>query len=164
MNISLGERTAETVKTYFKAADRDIIKKYLPQKAKTVEEALEDYEKTLLPDAKSYGRIISVDGKYIGDVWCYCIDLEETPNAMISYCIFDVDYWGKGVMTRALELFIDEIVCKFGFKTLGAFTCMENSASVKVLERCGFKLKEEISEEGAMSGYFQRNLCVMQED
>lgn len=158
MNISLGDRSAETVKTYFRAADCDIIRKYLPQKAKTVEEALEDYEKTLLPDAKSYGRIISADGKYIGDVWCYCIDFEETPNAMISYCIFDVDYWGKGIMTKALELFIDEIVSRYGFKTLGAFTYMENSASIKVLERCGFELKEEFSEDGAISGYFQRSL------
>lgn len=158
MNISLGERTAETVKTYFKAADRDIIRKYLPQKAETVEEALEDYEKPLLPDAKSYGRIISADGKYIGDAWCYCIDFEETPNAMISYCIFDVDYWGKGVMTRALELFVDEIISRYGFKTLGAFTYMENSASVKVLEKCGFELKEEFFEDGVMSGYFQRSL------
>lgn len=51
MVIILGERTADTVKIYFEKANKPEIKQVLPQKAKTVEEALTDYEKTLLPNA-----------------------------------------------------------------------------------------------------------------
>lgn len=155
MDISLGRRTAETVKAYFKAAQNPTVKKYLPQKAKTAEEALADYEQTLLPNAKSYGRTVWADGRHIGDVWCYCIDMEETPNAMVSFCVFDADYWGKGVMTEALGLFLDEISDRYGLKTVGAFTYLENAASVRVLEKCGFTLREEIDEDGVTSGYFQ---------
>lgn len=158
MNVYLGDRTADTVITYFNAAGNDIIKKFLPQKAKTVEKALEDYEQSLLPDAKSYGRTIWAENKYIGDIWCYCIDFNETPNAMISYCIFNTDYWGKGVMTTALKLFLKEIYDRYGFKTVGAFTYMENVSSVRVLEKCGFNCLEKISEEGIISGYYQRYL------
>ena len=83
--IVLGERTEETVRVYFEKANQPEIKAMLPQKAQTVEEALEDYKETLLPSATSFGRTIVVDGKYVGDVWCYCIDKEDTPNAMLSY-------------------------------------------------------------------------------
>lgn len=48
MNISLRNRTDETVKIYFEKANRPEIKKVLPQKAQTVEEALEDYRASLL--------------------------------------------------------------------------------------------------------------------
>ena len=44
MVITLEKRTADSVRTYFEKADRPEIKQVLPQKAKTVEEALEDYE------------------------------------------------------------------------------------------------------------------------
>ncbi len=88
MKIELGERTAETVAIYFMKAQQRSIKSTLPQKARTVEEALRDYRDTLLPDAASYGRTITVDDVYVGDGWCYCIDKAGTPNAMLSYFVF----------------------------------------------------------------------------
>ena len=69
MIIALKERTADSVRTYFEKANRPEIKQVLPQKAKTVEEALADYEESLLPNAASFGQTVYVDGKYVGDVW-----------------------------------------------------------------------------------------------
>lgn len=115
MEISLGTRTADTVRTYFEKARNPVIKAMLPQKAATVEEALKDYEDTLLPDAASYGRTILADGIYVGDIWCYCIDPDEDPNAMLSFCVFDESVWNKGIATTAARLFLHEafllIVC-----------------------------------------------------
>jgi hypothetical protein len=71
MDITLRQRTAETVREYFIRANTPEIKEMLPQKAKTVEEALVDYEKTLLPTVTSYGKTIWVDDVYVGDIWCY---------------------------------------------------------------------------------------------
>ena len=59
--------------------------------SKTVEEALADYEETLLPNATSFGQTVYVDGKYVGDVWCYCIDMDDEPNCMLSFCIFELE-------------------------------------------------------------------------
>lgn len=155
MKIELGERTAETVALYFVKAQQQIIKDTLPQKAKTVEEALSDYQETLLPDATSYGRTIIVNGAYIGDVWCYCIDKEDTPNAMLSYCIFDDSYWNQGIATAAVSLFLNEIKGKYELHTIGAFTFSENRASIKVLEKNGFSFVEEFYEDRRKSQYFQ---------
>lgn len=155
MIITLEERTADTVKIYFEKASKPEIKQVLPQKAKTVEEALEDYEKTLLPDANSFGQTVYVDGQYVGDVWCYCIDLDDEPNCMVSYCIFEPEYWFKGIATTALNMFIQTISAKYKVKTIGAFTFAHNHASIRVLEKNGFALVEEFEEEGIWSKYFQ---------
>ena len=155
MVITLEKRTADTVKTYFEKANRPEIKQVLPQKAKTVEEALEDYEQTLLPNAKSYGRTVYVDGNYVGDVWCYCIDPDDEPNSMLSFCIFEPEYWSKGIATAAVKMFIQKICACYHVKTIGAFTFAHNLASIRVLEKNGFVLMEEFEEDGVLSMYFQ---------
>ena len=155
MNICLGDRTAEKVKIYFEKANTPEIKAVLPQKAQTVEEALEDYEKTLLPGAASYGRTISADGKYIGDVWCYCIDRNEEPNAMLSYCIFEKAYRSLGIATKAVAMFLKESGDNYHLQTVGAFTYADNTPSIRVLEKNGFVPTEEFEENGRRSVYFR---------
>ena len=155
MVITLGERTAETVRIYFEKANRPEIKKVLPQKAKTVEEALADYEKTRLPGATSFGQTILADGQYVGDIWCYCIDMEDEPNCMVSFCVFELESWSKGIATAALKLFIEAICVKYGVKTIGAFTYANNLASISVLEKNGFSVMEEFEENGVLSKYLQ---------
>ena len=155
MVITLGERTAETVRIFFEKANRPEIKKVLPQKAKTVEEALADYEKTRLPGATSFGQTILADGRYVGDVWCYCINMEDEPNCMVSFCVFELESWSKGIATAALKLFIEAIRAKYGVKTIGAFTYANNLASISVLEKNGFSVMEEFEENGVLSKYLQ---------
>ena len=155
MVITLGKRTAETVRIYFEKANRPEIKKVLPQKAKTVEEALADYEKTRLPGATSFGQTILADGRYVGDIWCYCIDMEDEPNCMVSFCVFELESWSKGIATAALKLFIEAIRAKYGVKTIGAFTYANNLASISVLEKNGFSVMEEFEENGVLSKYLQ---------
>ncbi len=158
MKLTLGDRTEETVAVYFEKASAPDIRRLLPQRAATLEEALADYRRTLLPDAHSYGRTIWADGSYIGDVWCYCIAPRETPSAMISYCVFDPVWRNKGAATGALDLFLREIREKFGFSSVGAFTYAANGASIRVLEKNGFRPLETFTEDGADSVYYQREL------
>ena len=155
MQVTLQERTAETVAVYFEKANTPEIRQVLPQKAKTLEEALSDYRQTLLPGATSYGRTIYVGKQYVGDIWCYCIAPVEEPNAMVSYCIFDKACWGQGVATEALMLFVNEICEKFHLKSLGAFTYASNLASIRILEKNGFRIMEEFAEDGVLSRYYQ---------
>ncbi len=157
MLITLEKRTADSVRTYFEKANRPEIKQVLPQKAKTVEEALEDYEQTLLPNAESFGQTVYVDGKYVGDVWCYGIDMDDEPNCMLSFCIFELEYWSKGIATAAVKMFIQNIRARYHVKTIGAFTFAHNRASIRVLEKNGFVVMEEFEEDGVLSKYLQRN-------
>ncbi len=155
MDISLGDRTAETVRIYFEQAQQPCIKSVLPQKAQTVEEALRDYQATLLPGATSYGKTILADGRYIGDVWCYCIHRQEEPNAMLSYCLFDASFWRRGIATKAVAMFLAEVRERYALQTIGAFTFSNNPASTRVLQKNGFSLVEEFVEDGRPSMYFQ---------
>lgn len=154
----LGERTAETTAIYFEKTNNETIRNFLPMKAQTVEEALADFHASQLPGAASFGRTIWEEGRYVGDVWCYGIDPEAAPNAMVSYCIFERALWGRGAASTALGLFLAEIVPRFGLKTVGAFTYSENLASIRVLEKNGFRLAEEFVEDGVSSQYYQLGL------
>ena len=158
MNITLRPRTAESVKIYFERANAPEIKRVLPQKAQTVEEALEDYEKTLLPGSTSFGLTVWADEIYVGDVWCYCIDPEDVPNCMISYCIFETSLWSRGIATEAVRMFLRVIRENFPITTVGAFTFSHNEASVRVLDKNRFVLVEEFEEDGVMSKYYQLDL------
>lgn len=156
MNILLGERTAETAAVYFARTRVPAIQRVLPQRAQTLEEFLADFRKTREPGADSFGRTIRADGQYVGDVWCYCMDPAGDPQAMVSYCVFDQALWGRGIATEALGLFLEEIRERFGLERAGAFTFMENTGSIRVLEKNGFRLTEAFTEDGVESGYYLR--------
>lgn len=155
MKITLRDRTAQTVEVYFEKSQDAEIRKTLPQKAQTLTEALADYEKTLLPGATSFGRTIYVEGSYVGDIWCYGLSLDEEPNGMLSYCVFEKQFWNRGVATRAVALFLKEIARRFSLRSVGAFTYASNEASIRVLEKNGFRLIERFTEDGVLSCYYQ---------
>ena len=157
-DVTLGSRTAETAAIYFEKTNHEAIRKVLPQKAKTVEEAVADFHASQRPGASSFGRIILAGGKYVGDVWCYHIDPFDTPGAMVSYCVFDPAFQNQGIASKALAAFLPEITRRFALRTVGAFTFADNLPSIRVLEKTGFQLAEEFTEDGTASRYYQLDL------
>jgi len=156
MNIQLHSRTEPHVRTYFARTRDPEIMAMIPQTAETAEEAVAAFQKTQLPGATSFGRTIYADDAYVGDIWCYGIDHDDEPNAMVSYCIFEKTLWGKGIATEALRQFLLEIVPRFSLKSVGAFAYCENRASTRVLEKNGFAKQEEFTEDGVLSAYYQK--------
>ena len=156
MNVTLGDRTAETAAVYFERTRAPAIRRFLPQKERTLEEALADFRKSQEPGAGSFGRTIYVDGRYAGDVWCYAMDPGGDPQAMVSYCVFDRELWGRGAASEALGLFLEEVRERFGLERFGSFTFAANIASIRVLEKNGFRLEEPFVEDGVESGYYLR--------
>ena len=162
MEITLGERTEETVAIYHARSRQDEICRFLPQQERTLQEALEDYRKTLLPDSTSYGRTILFNRRYVGDIWCYGIHTEEEPDAMLSYCVFEKSCLNCGVATEAVKLFLGETAQRFGLKTIGAFVYEANAASIRVLEKSGFQMIERFTEDGVVSRYYQKRIRIDQ--
>ncbi len=158
MNIELQERTVAHVRIYFEKSQDPEIRAVLHHSSQTVEQAVEAFRQTQLPGAASYGRTIYVDGAYAGDIWCYCIDLNETPNAMLGYCLFEKSLWRKGIVTEALRMFLEDIVPRFGLKTVGAFAYCCNKASLRVMEKNGLTLRETFLEDGQESAYYQKEI------
>ena len=160
MRIELRDRTEEHVRIQYEKIRDPEIWAMIPMTDKTLEQALEDYRQTRLPGAKSYGRTIYLDGVYVGDIWCYCIDPEETPNAMVGYCLLEKSLWGKGVATEALRLFQQDAVSRFGLKSMGGIAYCDNGASVRVMEKNGFHKAEEFTEDGILSAYYEKEYTV----
>lgn len=61
---------------------------------------------------------------------------------------------GKGAASEALGQFLSEIRERFGFTRIGAFTYAANAASIRVLEKNGFRLRESFAEDGVESRYY----------
>lgn len=158
MRVELRERTEAHVRIYFERTRDEEIRRMCPQKAKTAEEAVADFGETLKLGARSFGQTVYADGKYVGDVWLYCIGEADGPNAMLSFCLFEKTLWGRGIMTEAAGRFLADMERKFRLKTVGAFTFMENEGSVRVLMKNGFVLKERFCENGRESGYFEKDM------
>ena len=158
MNLALKTRTADHVRIYFSRTQDPEIREMLPSGVQTLEEALANFAQAQKPDAASYGRTIYVDEEYVGDIWCYCIDPSDEPQAMDSYCIFEKSRWNQGIATAALGEFLKEIVPKYSLQSIGAFTYSANLPSIQVLVRNGFTQRQVFTEDGRESRYFQLDI------
>lgn len=158
MKLDLKTRTADHVRIYFSRTQDPEIREMLPSGVQTLEEALANFAQAQKPDAASYGRTIYVDEEYVGDIWCYCIDPSDEPQAMVSYCIFEKSRWNQGIATAALGEFLKEIVPKYSLQSIGAFTYSANLPSIQVLVRNGFTQRQVFTEDGRESRYFQLDI------
>lgn len=97
MDIQLKARTLENALTYFERTKDPDIEQMFPRSVLTREQAIANFQASLLPDADSFGQTIWADGEYVGDIWCFCIDHSQQPNAMLSLCLFAKERWGQGI-------------------------------------------------------------------
>ncbi|ERI92751.1 acetyltransferase, GNAT family [Clostridiales bacterium oral taxon 876 str. F0540] len=148
-------RTLEHVKIFWEKTQDQEIERMFPFNKGTLNDAIKLYEESLKPDAKSFGKIIDVDNKYIGDVWCYGIDEDTEKQAFVSIIIFDKPYWGKGIGKDALEQFSKLVFERYTVSKLCAFTYKHNKRSIATLESLGFKKLEEFEENGITSCYYE---------
>jgi len=80
-NLLLKPRTLENVKIFLGKSQDEEVEAMFPFNRNTLDEAVKMYEESLKPGARSLGKIIYFDDKYIGDIWCYGID-EVVDNRM----------------------------------------------------------------------------------
>jgi RimJ/RimL family protein N-acetyltransferase len=81
------------------------------------------------PEPGNLLRTVLVDGEVAGNVVSWPADGQR----LVGYWI-GREFWGRGVATRALAAFVDEVT----ERPLAAYVALSNAGSVRVLERCGF--------------------------
>ena len=87
---------------------------------------------------KGVARAILLDGSVAGYVCSFDIAGEREVGYWIGR-----EHWGRGVATRALQIFLDEQ----RDRPLYAHVAKHNVGSIRVLEKCGFEvLREEKTE------------------
>ena len=84
-------------------------------------------------DPSNYLRTIVVDGEVAGDIGSW----QQEDRRLVGYWVGRA-YWGRGVATAALRLFLDEVT----ERPLFGLVAVHNLGSIRVLEKCGFRRVE----------------------
>lgn len=92
-----------------------------------------------IADADELGFHIDHEGDLIGGVGFK--KLQETPE--IGYWL-GRPYWGKGFMSEALDAAIGWMFANTGHERLACEAMTENQASIKVMEKAGFRPVGEV--------------------
>ena len=83
----------------------------------------------IMSDEAAIVRTILVEGEVAGNV----VSWEDGDVREVGYWI-DKPFWGKGVATRALTLYLELVP----IRPLHAHVAEHNVGSIRVLEKCGF--------------------------
>ncbi len=92
----------------------------------------------ILADETVITKTILFDGQVAGNV----VSWGQPDDREVGYWI-GKEYWGKGVATRALAEFLGHVKAR----PLYAHVAKHNTASIRVLEKCGFAISGEEVEE-----------------
>ena len=99
-------------------------------------------KKVLALECKETGRVIGSIGlhkSFANDLKDYCdLTLKEVGFVLAK------DYWGRGIMTETLKVFIKYIFDNFPVQAITASCFLDNPASERVILKCGFKFVCEI--------------------
>jgi [ribosomal protein S5]-alanine N-acetyltransferase len=139
--------------TEFRRSDRDVLVEYLgdkdiydrtlripsPYTAADAERWLDIVEKATKQNGQPVNWAIRDEsGRSIGGVGLDGLVIGQTHRAEIGYWLAK-PFWGRGIMTAAVL-----VVCRHAFENLGlakivGHTFSFNTASGRVLEKCGFE-------------------------
>lgn len=88
----------------------------------------------IMADPDLLQRAVVVDGELAGNMVCF----DQGGEREVGYWI-GREFWGRGVATAALALFLDEIT----ERPLYAVVAAHNASSIRVLQKCGFVRTEQ---------------------
>jgi RimJ/RimL family protein N-acetyltransferase len=99
-------------------------------------EAFDAHWAKILGDDRTFNRTILLGRQVAGHIASF----ERFGQPEIGYWLGKA-FWGKGIATQALALFLGEVTGR----PLYARAVKDNLASIRVLEKCGFKVVGEDS-------------------
>ena len=79
---------------------------------------------------------------------------EMTQSASVGYCLGEA-YWGKGIMTEALKAVVRFLFTEVGFKRIEATHDVRNTASGRVMEKCGLQYEGTLRQ----AGFANQGVC-----
>ncbi|EEL56066.1 N-acetyltransferase [Bacillus cereus] len=158
-DIYLQEFTVKDAESIYKIANQPEIAKFLPDWKSTKEQRVDwiaDYEipanKAFLDAVKTTNNIdnhtlkLGIFKKATNELigWCCTGMKEELPslNREIMYAISN-EYQNHGYATKATKGLIDYLFKETNLNVLNAIALINNVASNKVIEKCGFIYKSQ---------------------
>lgn len=99
-------------------------------KARSAEVFRATWEK-IFKEQTVVARVIVEDGRVVGSISCFKAEGRDSVGYWIAR-----EHWGRGLASVGLRLFLQEV----SLRPLHATAARSNAASIRVLERCGFRL------------------------
>ena len=93
-------------------------------------------QESVLSDVYHWAIVWRKTGEVIGDI-CVVSSDKRSERAELGYCLSRA-FWGRGIMTRAVRAFCEEMFRKEEVARIQAHVIAPNVASCRVLEKCGF--------------------------
>lgn len=124
---------ADLPRIYAQQADPEACK--LARVAQRERQDFDSHWERIQADGNVDVRVIDAGGEVAGYLVCFGSWDQEEPASprQVGYWL-GREFWGRGIATAALRLFLDELE----ERPLMAFTSPDHRASQVVLERCGF--------------------------
>lgn len=101
-------------------------------------------------------RVIEVDGRAVGSIGIFVKDDVYEKSAELGYWLSE-EYWGQGIMTRAVEMICREAFATFDIIRIFAEPFQHNAGSRSVLEKAGFTyegtMRNGVYKNGAVYSY-----------
>ncbi|NTU62534.1 MAG: GNAT family N-acetyltransferase [Chloroflexi bacterium] len=95
----------------------------------------------IMADETNILKTILYDDQVVGNI----VSWEHDGEREVGYWL-GREFWGKGIATRALAAFLEQVT----LRPLYAYVAKHNLASIRVLEKCGFKKMGEKDEEAIL--------------
>jgi len=106
----------------------------------------------VLKNKKDLIYAVEVDGEAAGGIGLHGKEDVYRYNAEIGYWLAE-KHWGRGIITEAVALLVDQGFSHYSWTRIYAGIFSNNIASMKVLQKCGFKpeaiLKHSVKKRGA---------------
>jgi RimJ/RimL family protein N-acetyltransferase len=90
---------------------------------------LSHWKTNVLGDEAVIKKAVLFEGDVAGNIVCY----ERAGLWLVGYWL-GRRFWGQGIATRALARFLQQV----SVRPLHAYVALDNVASIRVLEKCGF--------------------------
>lgn len=89
---------------------------------------------------ETFAIALKENNKFIGSISLYNNPLRKYNLAKALGFSLNYYYWGQGIMTEAVKLFIDYVFTKTNCEILEVGHHLDNKRSKRVIQKCGFKL------------------------
>lgn len=101
---------------------------------------------------------VTLDGRFVGHVMVGNVVREPLLSAYVGYWV-DAEFSGGGVITAAVALVVDHCFGPVGMHRLEATVRPENLASLRVLEKLGFRREGLFRRYLDVDGAWRDHLC-----
>lgn len=92
------------------------------------------------PEERQYVRAIEVNGEAVGSIGIFLGEDVCCKSAEIGYWLAE-EYWGNGIMSRAIRLLCDEAFARYDLVRVYAQPFAHNIGSKRALQKAGFELE-----------------------